>query len=90
MAQEVLQPNGKINRSQVHEILATEIEALYGEEITSSSELKVENSELELFVNRFRLRIVDQLTDQGQGNHGQKDLIDRDRVRKKGLFQAKG
>ena len=55
VARELLQSKGKINRSQVHEILATEIEALYGEEITSSSELKVENSELELFVNRFRL-----------------------------------
>lgn len=55
MARELLQSKGKINRSQVHEILATEIEALYGEEITSSSELKVENSELELFVNRLSL-----------------------------------
>ena len=57
VAEELLQANGKIDRSQVNKIFATEIDALYGEETALSSEFGVSSSELfgfKLSVNKFK------------------------------------
>ena len=53
LANGLLNPNGKVNRAKVNEIFATEINALYGEESTLSSELVVSSSELNFVLGLF-------------------------------------